>query len=229
MVLESPPELGSIHNIVEFMDKMPVPQSDLEFFSSIPYVKHYLQDRDSPYKPAAFYSVYTKPNDPTADLFFARTIATEDTIPHRLLLMRKGVWPLTNPAVGASNAKQRPFAAPETPEIIILYDLKAGMNGFANTAHGGAMCALLDETLGMCAEVHRQTQFKDQKTMLYTAQLNTSFLAPIKTPGVVRVKAWMLGREGRKWKLRAQMDDCQGQVLLETESLWISTKEEGNL
>lgn len=116
-----------------------------------------------------------------------------------------------------------------TPIRQSLYDLKDGMNGFAHTAHGGAMCSLLDETLGMCAEVHRQTKFKERRTKLYTARLNTSFLAPAVTPNIVRVKAWLVGAEGRKWRLRAQMDDGFGKVLMETENLWISTREEGSL
>jgi hypothetical protein len=218
-----------IHDILDFVDKTPVPQSDLDFFTSIPQFSHYIQDTNPKYKPAPFYSVYRKPHDPRADLFFARTIASEDTIPHRLLLLRKGDWNILDASSSLwSSKKARPFPSPETPEVVLLYDLKDGMNGFSHTAHGGAMCALLDETLGMCAEMHRHLASKDQpqKTTLYTAQLNVSFLAPIRTPSVVRVKAWKVGREGRKWRLRAQMDDGFGKVLLETESLWISTKEE---
>jgi hypothetical protein len=224
MVLVSNLQNG-IHGMLEFIEQTPIPQSDLDFFSQVPHLKYYLSD--PAYTPAPFYSLYVKPNNPTSDLFFAKTIRSDDTIPHCLLLLKKGEWPL--PQGPPQKTQSRPFPSPEVPDVTILYDLKDGMNGFAHTAHGGAMCSLLDETLGMCAEVHRQTQYKSQRTNLYTAQLNTSFLAPVETPGVVRIKAWCVGAEGRKWHLRAQMDDGRGKVLLETESLWISVREEGSL
>jgi acyl-coenzyme A thioesterase PaaI-like protein len=145
------------------------------------------------------------------------------------MLLKKGYKDWLLPEGQRGSTKTRPFSSPEVTDVTILYDLQPGMNGFANTAHGGAMCALLDETLGMCAEVHRQTRYKDQKTTLYTAQLNTSFLAPIETPSVVRVTAWLVSAEGRKWRLRGQLDDGRGRVLMEVESLWISTRDEGSL
>jgi hypothetical protein len=225
---------SGIFDLLDFIDQTPVPTSDLDYFGAIPHLNHYIHDPQTNYKAAAFISVYRKPGEPSADLFFARTIASEDTVPHRLLLLRKGNWDIPSISATDENKTQgRPFPAPETPEVILLYDLRDGMNGFPHTAHGGSMCALLDETLGMCAEIYRQTDTKREggksKTTLYTAQLNVSFLAPVRTPGVVRVRAWMVGREGRKWRLRAQMDDGQGKVLLETESLWISTRDEGAL
>jgi acyl-coenzyme A thioesterase PaaI-like protein len=224
MVLETTFQDG-MHQIQDFLNGTPVPQSDLDFFKSVQHLQHYFSN--PAYTPAPFYSLYTKPNNPTSDLYFAKTIRSDDTIPHTLLFLKTGDWSI--PEGSPPNTKSRPFPAPDIPDVTILFDLQPGMNGFAHTAHGGAMCSLLDETLGMCAEVHRQKQFAGQRTNLYTAQLNTSFLAPVVTPGVVRIKAWLVGAEGRKWMLRAQMDDAKGKVLLETESLWISVREEGSL
>ena len=211
--------------MLDFIEKTPVPQSDLDFFKSVPHLQHYFSN--PAYKPAPFYSLYTKPSNPTSDLYFARTIRSNDTISHTLLFLKQGEWPL--PENPAPTTQSRPFPAPEDPEVIILFDLKDGMNGFADTAHGGAMCSLLDETLSVVAEVHRQTKFKQQRTKLYTAQLNTSFLAPVVTPNVIRIKAWLVSAEGRKWRVRAQVDDGHGKPLLEAESLWISVREEGSL
>ena len=162
------------------------------------------------------------------DLFFARTIRSEDTVPHALLLLKKEEWTVHD-GTEPTSTKTRPFSAPDVPDLTILWDLKDGMNGFADTAHGGAMCALIDESMGICAEIHRAKRFAEQRTTLYTAQLNTSFLAPVVTPNVIRTKVWLVGVEGRKWRLRAQLDDGFGKPLLETESLWISTREEEHL
>jgi acyl-coenzyme A thioesterase PaaI-like protein len=222
MALESK---SDIFDMLDFIDKTPVPQTDLEFFGSITHLRHYVQDPKNEYRAAAFYSRYRKPHSPSSDLFFAQTISSKNTVPHCLLLLRNGAWDI--PSVPANDIDvKRPFRTPEKPDVVLLCELQEGMNGFADTAHGGAMCALLDETLGVCVEIHRQKQFAEQKTTLYTAQLNVSFLAPVRTPSVVVVKAWMVGREGRKWRLRAQMDDGFGKVLLETETLWISVREE---
>ena len=217
---------------LDFMTKTPIPQSDLDYFESVPHMRHHLHD--ARYTPAPFISVFRKPHSPSMDLFFAKTIRSPDTVPHCLMLLKKGAlegeWSISELTEESANTKTRPFPAPEVAEVTILFDLREGMNGFANTAHGGSMCALLDETLGMCAEIHRATRDKDNaKTNLYTAQLNTSFLAPVVTPNVVRIKAWLVGAEGRKWRLRAQMDDGHGKPITETESLWISSREQGSL
>jgi acyl-coenzyme A thioesterase PaaI-like protein len=214
-----------IHDFHSFIEQTPVPQADNEYFATIPHLRHYLKDTN--YRAAAFYSLYTKPNDPTSDLFFAKTIRSMNTIPHTLMFLKTNSWDL--PSSPSGPTKSRPFLTPDLPDVTILFDLKEGMNGFAHIAHGGSMCSLLDETQGMCAEFHRQLQFRDQKTTLYTAQLNTSFLAPVQTPNVIRVKAWLVSAEGRKWRLRAQLDDGHGKVLMECESLWISTREEGKM
>ena len=220
-----------MHNFFEFMTTTPVSQTDLDYFETIPHLRHYLHD--PAYDVTPFVSVFKKPHSPSMDLFFAKTIRSPDTVPHCLMLLKKGglerQWTLPELTAEKANTKSRPFPAPEIAEVTILFDLREGMNGFANTAHGGSMCALLDETLGMCAEVHRQIQDPEAKTNLYTAQLNTSFLAPVVTPNVVRIKAWLVGAEGRKWRLRAQMDDGHGKPLMETESLWISSREQGSL
>lgn len=227
MVPVSTSHIDNVHGMQEFIQQTPVPQSDLDFFETVPHLRHYLHD--PAYVPVPFYSVFVKPNNPTADVYFAKTIRTDETIPHCLLLLKKGDFVLPDATSANTTTNSRPFPAPEVAEVTILWDLKDGLNGFAHTAHGGAMCSLIDETLGMCVELHRLARDKDARTNLYTAQLNTSFLAPVVTPNIIRIKAWLVGAEGRKWRLRAQLDDRRGKVLLETESLWISSREEVNL
>lgn len=216
----------TIFDMLEFIDKVPPPQADVDFFSSKAWIRKYFSRPDSAYKAVPFFSRFRKPD--TNDVYFSKTIASEDTIPHCLLLMRKGTWEL--PAGGIpDDGKKRPFSNPPVPDVMLVVDLKSGMNGFAHTAHGGAMCALLDETLGMCVEVHRQRLFSSQKTLMYTAGLNVSFLAPVPTPSILIVRAWLLRQEGRKWILRAQVVGEDDRVLMETESIWISVKENSSL
>jgi len=99
-----------------------------------------------------------------------------------------------------------------------------GLRALAEALGHKDAAALLDETLGMCVEVHRQTLFKGQETLMYTAGLNVSFLLPVPTPSVLIVRAWLLRQDGRKWTLRAQIVGEDDRVLMETESLWISSR-----
>jgi hypothetical protein len=166
--------------MLDFIDTVPVPEKDLAFFKTVPWASQLFSSASAPYRPVPFFSRFEKPD--TNDLFFSRTIATSDTIPHCLLLLRHRAWSV--PSVSQDDGKRRPFSSPKDPEVLLLFEVGPGMNGFAHTAHGGAMCSLLDETLGMCVETMRQSVTREQ-TMMYTAGLDVSFLAPVPTPAVL--------------------------------------------
>lgn len=212
----------------KFVETVPPPKRDLDFFKAIPWARHYFTDDNgnTSYRPVPLYSRYAKPD--TNDTFFSRTIANDDVIPHLLMLYRNGGWGNVTSDVPSDN-KQRPFSAPPAPDAVLLFDLKDGMNGFAHTAHGGAMCAMLDEALGMTVEMHRQTLSSMDGTLMYTAGLNVSYLAPVPTPSVLAVRTWFLKREGRKWYLRAQVVDGGSKVLMEADSIWITSKPQASL
>lgn len=212
--------------IFEFMRTTSAPARDIEFFTNIPWAHNLFKAAAGSYRTAPFYSRYGKAD--TSDLFFSRTIATDETIPHMLLLTRREGWGQPSSDV-PSDSKQRPFTAPAVPDSVLLVDLKEGFAGFANTAHGGAMCSLLDEALGMTVLLHRHAASAEDFTTLYTAGLNVSFLAPVPTPSVLALRSWFIKRDGRKWFLRAQLVDGQGRVLLEADSVWISERPRATL
>ena len=64
---------------------------------------------------------------------------------------------------------------------------------------------------------------------MYTARLDTVYRKPVQTPGVVAVKAWMTRKEGRKWWARGQIVDKEGEVLTDSEGLWIEARQRGKL
>lgn len=48
----------------------------------------------------------------------------------------------------------------------------------------------------------------------YTAELNTKYRKPVKTPQVVLVKGRVISREGRKLQVRGTIEDKDGRIAL---------------
>ncbi|KAE8329742.1 HotDog domain-containing protein [Aspergillus sergii] len=116
------------------------------------------------------------------------------------------------------------------PDIVLLVHLGSGGNGFRDTAHGGVLAALLDETLGCCIEswaiqLHASEQASSAtRPRSYTANLNISYRAPVESPGIIIVHAWLKKREGRKWFLGAKILGEDGRTRAEASALWISER-----
>ena len=76
----------------------------------------------------------------------------------------------------------------DEPGTITLLNLGSDLNGFKNTTHGGVLCAILDEALAVCVEIHRQ-RLQLGKSNLYTACLVTNYRAPDLNPSTIAVKS----------------------------------------
>ena len=115
---------------------------------------------------------------------------------------------------------------PAEPDIVVFVEIGSGLNGFRDTVHGGVISSLLDETLSFCVEGLRCCVGSEQQDppRLYTANLNVSFRAPVYSPGVFMVSAWLKERQGRKWFLDSRMTGDNGQVYAEAKGLWVSEK-----
>lgn len=105
---------------------------------------------------------------------------------------------------------------------LFLNSLKSGVNGYINTAHGGLLAALLDETLNLCAESYRIFA-SDETAPLLTARLEVDYRVPVPTPSVIVIKTWVRRKDGRKWFLEAQVLDQNGSLKAEANSLYIRT------
>jgi acyl-coenzyme A thioesterase PaaI-like protein len=97
------------------------------------------------------------------------------------------------------------------------------MWGFKHTMHGGAICALLDQALSLCASQHQQAS-KPSTATLYTADLSVKFRRPVIVPAVLALECWLERHEGRKWYIRARLVDAQLQTLSEARDLWVLTR-----
>lgn len=55
----------------------------------------------------------------------------------------------------------------------------------------------------------------------YTASLKIDFRRPVRTPGVLLCRSWLERREGRKLWVKGRVEDGQGGLYAEGESLWV--------
>lgn len=139
------------HSYRDLINSLPVPQESVDFFTNFPFVQPYL-NHSSPYKLVPFITRYEK--DDLADMFFSKTINTHDTIPRVLAFMRNpdSSQPRNHDDQDTIDPSK---GSDDDPHFVVFYQLESGVNGFINTAHGGIMASLLDETIGLCAETYR--------------------------------------------------------------------------
>lgn len=148
------------------------------------------------------------------DDFFAKTLRTSTTIPHWLYLVHNA---LLDRAIGPH------VLGRSCPDVMLFVALKQGVNGFRDTAHGGVLCGLLDETQSTCVEFHRRAA-STAADILYTARLSVEFCRPVSTPTLIMVRAWLSKVEGRKWHVVGEIVDGGGHVCARSSSLWIAPR-----
>lgn len=84
------------------------------------------------------------------------------------------------------------------------------------------MTAVLDEVLGAIVTLNRERRVVRGPFM--TAYLNTTFIRPVKLPGVVRVTVSVVERDDRKMRLRGAMLDQGGAELARAEALFVQVR-----
>ncbi|OAQ62427.1 thioesterase superfamily domain-containing protein [Pochonia chlamydosporia 170] len=137
------------------------------------------------------------PKPTTEDSLVAETLATDHTISAWQSLYRTG-------------------SPKNTGELVSLLALGTGVNGHADVAHGGLLALILDEITGNVVELYRGEGMSG-----YTASLKIDFRRPVRTPGVLLCRSWLERREGRKLWVRGRVEDGEGGLYAEGESLWV--------
>jgi acyl-coenzyme A thioesterase PaaI-like protein len=162
---------------------------------------------------------------------------------------------LSNPGASPSNSapspstpssSRPPLASPQSPpaqaplELRRFYVFGTGLNAHPATLHGGVVATILDSSLGGAVALassslppssHDQHQ---QAATYYTALLNTTYKLPVRTPGMVRVRAWIdvertdQSQDGRKVWAKGVVegwDALREKVVThaEAEGLWVRT------
>lgn len=189
------------------------PAETIQHFESMTWTKGWLQDPK--YRITPFWSRHEKPGN-SEDFLFARTMNTESTIPHTVVLCHRFAQA---PEIGSGV-----IAIDEsTPDLVVLLQLgPRGLDGHPSVIHGGVTCALLDEMQSEVILMYRRliggTALADA---LFTANLDVNYRAPIPTPGNILVKCWLVRRDNRKWLTKAKMVDEHGKLLAEGEAIWV--------
>ncbi|KAG5998650.1 hypothetical protein E4U52_006446 [Claviceps spartinae] len=110
-----------------------------------------------------------------------------------------------------------------------LFSLGDGLSGYEGLLHGGMTATMMDEAMGTVNEINTAL---GKEGLVYqrssvTAGMEIQFLRPVRIPGVVCVAAWREGGEGRKTRMRCEVRDGEGEVLVRGGSTWVAMK--GNL
>lgn len=214
------PESGDF--MQKFIASHSVPKDTLDYFSSKPWAVPWLSNPR--YEPIPTFSRVLKPTG--EDYFFSTTVSTPTTIPRLVTLRRKD---LDTPVVTAPQPRKEynhksVTEVPENPDTVFFLSLGyPGIDGHPSTVHGGMLCAILDEMMGLCVMLHHQ-KIAGPRDSLYTVNLNTTYRAAVPTPSDILVKSWLTRREGRKWSAIGQIVNPDGLVMTEAEGLWVLTK-----
>lgn len=211
----------------KFITSHRVPEDGRKHFASIEWTNKFLTSPE--YKAIPTFSRVLKSSG--EDYFFSRTISSPSTIPHLITLQAADWKTPAESAKGQLKGKQNPkdvTPVPKIPDCITLLALgRPGLDGHPQVIHGGMASAILDETMGFCIMLHQH--HNGTRDSLFTVNLNITFRRPVPTPGEVFVRAWLVGREGRKWLSRGQICDKDGQVLTEAEGTWVLVKTQEKL
>lgn len=205
------------HTYRDLISNLPVSQTDVDFFADMPLLRTYME-KSSPYQLVPFITRYDKGD--MSDKFFNKTINSSDTVPRALAFMRKPKSLHDQPNISEDRDLSQ---CPEEPHFVAAFQLERGVNGYIDIVHGGVLAALLDETLGLCAESYR-VFMSEERAHLLTASLEVFYRSPVTTPSVVVIKSWVRQRVDRKWFLEAQVLDQDGLVKVEAKSLYIKLR-----
>ncbi|RPA71134.1 hypothetical protein BJ508DRAFT_420021 [Ascobolus immersus RN42] len=136
----------------------------------------------------------------TENTFMRETLQTPEVIQHHEVLY------------------QPPKDGEPHGEVLILFALGGGANGYPDTAHGGFLAVLFDELLGTALAAERG------EVGAMTKKLSVEFMRRVPTPGVVLGRSKIVKEEGRKTWIDGVLEDGKGNVYAKGESFWLEPR-----
>lgn len=196
-----------------FIREKGVPEAAKEHFSALSWARGILQD--DAYETIPFFSQYR--NERTGENRFLANVAGKPTmIPHILFLRTKTLRLPENDI--------DPTKGP--PDVMCFMSLGPDMTAHPGMVHGGFQCVIYDEVLRILILLHEnQIRPPTKRTIHFTANLATTYLAPLVAPNDVLARAWLTARTGRKWELTAEILDNKGTIVSRAESTWVTARQ----
>ncbi|RDW77489.1 hypothetical protein BP6252_05542 [Coleophoma cylindrospora] len=181
-------------------------EPDLSFFQSIDWCRELIANPDYEITP----TLARQPKNDTEDELWAVTLKTPSTFSHCI------------------SFTQQPISDPRhIPQVRMLINLGAGLNGHSNICHGGIISTILDDAMGFLLVLNRNLKggvCEGRSTS--TASLNVTFLKPVETPQIVLIQATLEKFEGRKYFCKSEVKSSTGVVLAQADALWITHRSE---
>ncbi|CAK3829983.1 Hypothetical predicted protein [Lecanosticta acicola] len=165
--------------------------SSVEHLAQISWLRPYLDDHDFRIIP----DNRTVTNDGRGHTLMGKTWNTESTIKALLSFWRPPPEDLRGKDITELSL---PMPESTRPEVRRFCTLGPDLNAHPDLLHGGVISCLLDSCLGGCVGM-LLSHSRDENPM-FTVQLHVTYKKPIKTPGTVMLRAWVvkIEEEGRK-------------------------------
>lgn len=148
------------------------------------------------------------------DGYFGQTLNTATTIPYCLTLQRIDIQPPPAEAppwlpTTKAEASAKPTPTPQPADVVMIFDLASpGLSGHPSTVHGGLVATLIDEAMSLAVAAHTNAPCagvdENSRGKIFTAQLDVRYRKRVVTPALLVIHARVIGRVGRKFWVRAQ-------------------------
>lgn len=203
-------------------------EENVIYFESVPWCVELLQDE-------SFTSIDTisrKGKATRGDDLFARTLATDDTMP-AWLTQYKPIDTTTHTQPTSASASDQ--FEPRVKEVRCFIALAAGLNGYPGILHGGMVACIVDEVTGLLTSHNHRLQHQDPRPgpghdlpplTTVTGELTVKYRRPVMTGQVVLARAWFPNNklDGSKYSTKAVIQDSAGQVLCESIVTFVGIK-----
>ncbi|TLD37615.1 putative thioesterase superfamily protein [Venturia nashicola] len=184
----------------------------IAYFKSIPWCRALIENPSYHTSPTNS----RLPKDTNEDSFLGETLQTDRTI-RKCLTLNVAPDDNLNPTISIR-------------EVLTLFELGNGVNGFPNICHGGFVATLLDEVMGILLRVNQEYlhRVKGEAVEItsMTAYLNMKYLAPVAIPGIVLARTKVEKVEGRKIYTRGSIEDGKGKELTVAECLFVKARKD---
>jgi hypothetical protein len=144
-------------------------------------------------------------NDSVTNSLFEKTLRQPDCIRAHITFIR----PTTHPT------------AIRGIEECWLLSIGSGVDGKAGRGHGGFNALVLDQISGSVTHHARPV-----RTPPATATMTVDYKAPVSTPCVILLRAWIEEVEGRKCWVRGVIEDGEGRALTTSRALFVFARED---